>query len=179
MSVLLKNEKQIFQCYREYLDVFSNNKINELFVHDSQNHVINTEEKVFFFGKLYNLSQTKLITLRDNLKKYLKKEFIVSSILSAEAFVIFVKKNYELRLCVNDQKVNVIIRKIQHSLPLIKKTLNWLIHVQKYTKLHIQHAYNLIRIKPNDEWKTVFRTCYNYFEYKMMSFELINAFVMF
>ena len=35
MNVLLKNEKQIFQCYHEYLDVFSKNKINELFVHDS------------------------------------------------------------------------------------------------------------------------------------------------
>ena len=92
MSVLLENEKQIFQCYREYLDVFSKNKINELSAHDSQNHAINIKKKKLPFGKLYNLSQMELVILRDYLKKHLKKEFIVSSISSAEAFVIFVKK---------------------------------------------------------------------------------------
>ena len=162
------------------MNVFSKNKINELFAHHSQNHAINTEKKKSFFGKLYNLSQTKLIILRDYLKKHLKKNFIFSSISSAEAFVIFVKKkNDELWLYMNYQKLNVITKKNRHSLPLIEKTLNWLIDVKKYIKLNIQHAYNLIRIKPGDEWKTIFKTNYNHFEYKIMSFELINIFLMF
>ena len=92
MNVSLENEKQIFQYYREYLNVFLKNKINELFVHNPQNHAIDIGKKNFIFGKLYNLSQTELVTLCDYLKKHLKKRFIVSSILSAEAFVIFVKK---------------------------------------------------------------------------------------
>ena len=71
------------------------------------------------------------------------------------------------------------MKKNQHPLPLIEKTLNRLIGVKKYIKLNIQHAYNLIRIKPGDEWKTIFKTRYDHFEYKMMLFELINAFVMF
>ena len=145
MNILLKNEKQIFQCYHEYLNVFSKNKINELFVHDSQDHAINIKKKEFFFGKLYNLSQTELIALRDYLKKHLKKKFIVSSISSAKAFVIFVKKkNDELRLCVNYQKLNVITKKNRHSLSFIEKALDRLIGVKKYIKLNIQHAYNLI-----------------------------------
>ena len=150
MNILLKNEKKIFQCYREYLNVFPKNKINELFVHIPQDHVINIE-KFFFFENLYNLSQTGLLTLRDYLKKHLKKEFIISSILSVEVFVIFVKKNDELLLCVNYQKFDIITRKNQHSLPLVEKTLNRLIDVKKYIKLNIQHAYNLIQIKPGDE----------------------------
>ena len=93
MSALLKNEKQIFQCYHEYLNVFSKNKINELSAYDPQNHTINIGKKIFFFEKLYNLSQTELIILRDYLKKHLKKEFIVSLISSIKTFVIFVKKN--------------------------------------------------------------------------------------
>ena len=162
------------------MNVFSKNKINELFAHHSQNHAINTEKKKSFFGKLYNLSQTKLIILRDYLKKHLKKEFIVSLISSAEAYVIFVKKkNDELRLYMNYWKLNVIIKNNRHPLPLIEKALNRLIDVKKYIKLNIQHAYNLIRIKPGDEWKTIFKTRYDHFEYKMMLFELINAFVMF
>ena len=71
------------------------------------------------------------------------------------------------------------MKKNRHSLPLIEKALNRLIGVKKYTKLDIQHAYNLIRIKPDDEWKTAFKTRYGHFEYKMMPFELINAFVTF
>ena len=50
MSVLLENEKQIFQCYHEYLNVFSKNKINELPAHDPQDHAINTEKKNPFSG---------------------------------------------------------------------------------------------------------------------------------
>ena len=93
---MLKNEKQIFQCYHEYLDVFSKNKINKLPAHDPQNHAINIEKKEVFFGKLYNLSQIKLTALCDLLKKHLKKEFIVLLILLIKTFVIFVKKNDEL-----------------------------------------------------------------------------------
>ena len=129
MSVLLKNEKQIFQCYREYLDVFSKNKINELSVYDPQDHAINIEKKEFFFGKLYNLSQIKLVTLRDYLKKHLKKEFIISSISPAGAFIIFVKKKDDgLRLCVNYRKLNVITRKIGIHCRLLKKLwIDWLV----------------------------------------------------
>ena len=47
MNVLLKNEKQIFQCYCEYLDVFLKNQINKLSAHDPQDHVIKTGK--FFF----------------------------------------------------------------------------------------------------------------------------------
>ena len=79
----------------------------------------------------------------------------------------------------NYQKFNVIIKKNQYLLPFIEKVLNRLIDVKKYIKLDIQHEYNLIRIKSDDEWKTIFKTHYNHFKYKIMLFELINAFVMF
>ena len=47
MNILLKNEQQIFQCYCEYLNVFSKNKINKLFVHDPQDHAINIKKNFF------------------------------------------------------------------------------------------------------------------------------------
>ena len=47
MNVFLKNEKQIFHYYCEYLNVFLKNKINELFAHDLQNHAINIKKKNF------------------------------------------------------------------------------------------------------------------------------------
>ena len=40
-------------------------------------------------------------------------------------------------------------------------------------------AYNLVRIKLGDEWKTTFRTRYGHFEYKVMSFGLTKMLELF
>ena len=42
-------------------------------------------------------------------------------------------------------------------------------------KLDLRGAYNLVRIRLGDEWKTAFRTCYGHFEYTVMPFSLMNA----
>ena len=39
----------------------------------------------------------------------------------------------------------------------------------------LRGAYNLIRMKAREEWKTTFRTRYEHYEYLVMSFGLINA----
>ena len=99
---------------------------------------------------------------------------------SADAPILFVlKKDENLHLCVDYKKLNFIIIKNQHFLPLIQKTRNRLIGTKKFIKFNIQHFYNMIRIKQNNEWKTAFKIKYKHFEYKIISFELINAFVIF
>ena len=42
-------------------------------------------------------------------------------------------------------------------------------------KIYLWGAYNLVPIKPNDEWKTTFSTGYEHFKYKVMPFGLTNA----
>ena len=44
-----------------------------------------------------------------------------------------------------------------------------------FTKIDLRGAYNLVRIKPGDQWKTAFRTRYGHFEYNVMPFGLTNA----
>jgi hypothetical protein len=48
-----------------------------------------------------------------------------------------------------------------------------------YTKFDLKNAYYKIRIKKEDEWKTIFRIKYNHFEYKMILFDFINVSVIF
>jgi hypothetical protein len=57
--------------------------------------------------------------------------------------------------------------------------LNRFNDVKRFTKLNIQTTYNFIRIKKKDEWKTTFRCRYEQFEYRVMSFDLANAFATF
>src|SRR6266536_1655143 len=44
-----------------------------------------------------------------------------------------------------------------------------------FTKLDVRDTYHRIRIRKKDEWKIVFRTRYNYFEYIVIPFGLANA----
>ncbi len=71
--------------------------------------------------------------------------------------------------------LNKITKKNRYPLPLISGLLDRLCTGKIFTKLDLHGAYNLLRIRPGDEWKTTFRTCYGHFEYTVMPFGLTNA----
>jgi hypothetical protein len=118
------------------------------------------------------------------LKKYLnenlKREYIQYFINLIETPILFIlKKDGSLRLCVDYKGLNKITVKNRHSLLLVGEILNRLNGAAVYTKLDLKKIYYKIRIKKGDEWKTVFKIRYGYFEYKMMSFGFANASVIF
>ncbi len=162
--------------YADLLDVFSKEKANELPAHGLQDHSIELDGGQPPWGPLYNLNCAELATLRDYIAENLDKGFIQRSTSSAGAPVLFVKKkDGSLRLCVDYRGLNKVSKKNRYPLPLISEALDRLGSAKIYTKLDIRSAYNLIRIKEDDEWKTAFRTCYSHFEYKVMPFGLANA----
>jgi hypothetical protein len=71
--------------------------------------------------------------------------------------------------------LNKITQKNRYPLPLILGLLDRLRTGKIFTKLDLREAYNLLRIRPGDEWKTAFRTRYDHFEYMVMPFGLTNA----
>lgn len=98
----------------------------------------------------------------------------------ANAFIFFVFKfENNLRLCVNYRKLSTITKKNRYFFSLIEQLFDNLMKIRIFTKLDICFAYNVLRIRKNDKSKIAFRCCYEHYKYKIMFFELINAFANF
>jgi hypothetical protein len=180
IETMMKSSQKIFEKYKDFADVFDKMKANELLKHDSHDHEINTKSKMSSFESIYNLFVIELEILREYLNEFLIKEFIVSSFSSTKTSILFAKKSRnDLRLCVDYKELNAITIKNRYSISLVNQLLNRLNDVKKFTKLNIQATYNFIRIKKKNEWKTTFRCRYEQYEYRIMSFELANAFATF
>ncbi len=110
----------------------------------------------------------------------MQKEFIKELQSSAEYLILFVlKSNESLKLCVDYKALNNIMIKNSYLLSLISELQNRLQRAQWFMKFNILEAFNQIQIKEKDEWKTVFYTQLKHYKYLIMSFDLINASVMF
>jgi transposase InsO family protein len=163
--------------YHDLLSAFSKKKANTLPPHRPYDLSIDLEEgKTPPFGPIYSLSEPELKALRTWLDENLSKGFIRASSSPAGAPILFVKKKTgELRLCVDYRALNNITIKNRYPLPLIPETLDRLGKARIFTKLDLRGAYNLVRVKDGDEWKTAFRTRYGHYECRVMPFGLTNA----
>ena len=128
------------------------------------------------FGPIYALSEKELKVLREYIDENLKKGFIRESKSPAGYPILFApKKDGSLRLCVDYRKLNDITIKNRYPLPNIGELQDRLGQAKIFTKLDLRGAYNLIRMKEGEEWKTAFRTRYGHYEYLVMPFGLTNA----
>ena len=71
--------------------------------------------------------------------------------------------------------LNDITVKNSYPLPLINELQDKLQGKKWFTKFDIPGAFNRIRMKKGDEWKTAFRTREGLYEYIVMPFGLTNA----
>jgi hypothetical protein len=151
IETMMKSSKKILEKYKNFANVFDKINVNKLFKHDSQNHAINTKNKMSSFESMYNLSMIELELLKKYFDEFLTKEFIVFSSSFVNASILFVKKSKnDIKFCVNYKKLNVITIKNRYLISLINQLLNRFNDVKKFTKLNIQTTYNFNRIKKNE-----------------------------
>jgi hypothetical protein len=79
-------------------------------------------------------------------------------------------------MCVNYHGLNWLTIKNQYLLHLILRLLKQLNHVKVYIETNLCGTY-LVRIWKGNEWKTMFKTHYNHFEYVVMPFGINKAHV--
>jgi hypothetical protein len=91
-------------------------------------------------------------------------------------FFFFVgKKDGGLRPCIDYRGLNRIMINNHYPLPLMFAALGLAQGAQFLTKLDLRNAYNLVRIREGDEWKTGFNTPSGHYEYLVMPFGLSNS----
>ncbi|GBG83896.1 hypothetical protein CBR_g37767 [Chara braunii] len=122
------------------------------------------------------MSEEELEVLRAQLDDLLAKGWIRPSSSPYGAPVLFVrKKNKDLRLRIDYRKLNAQTVKNAGPLPRIDDLLERLGSAKYFSKLDLKSGYHQISIRPNDRYKSAFKTRYGHFEWVVMPFGLTNA----
>jgi len=170
-------KRRLPEEYRHFVDVFSKRRSNELPESRAGDHRIQlTKELPSTTSPLYSMSLEHLEILKQYLVDNLKKGFIVPSDAPFASPVLFAKKpGGGWRFCVDYRRLNEFTTKDRYPLPLIDETLTRLAKARIYTKLDIRQAFHRIRMHPDSEALTSFRTRYGQYKYRVLPFGLCNG----
>jgi len=163
-------------CLSEFSDIFSEASANQQPPHRPYDCEIKLKPNAtLFYDTMYPITEPESNSLEKYIEENLRKGFIRKSKSLAGVPILFVKKNGELRLCIDYRHLNDITIKDLYPLTLIQDILEHLGVGKIFTSLDLRSAYNLVRIKSGDEYKTVFTCKLSHFEYTVRPFGLKNA----
>ncbi|KAK3514000.1 hypothetical protein QTP70_001270 [Hemibagrus guttatus] len=126
-------------------------------------------------GRIYPLSIPEEKAMEEYIKALAQGYIRPSTFPAASSFFFVAKKDGGLRPCIDYRALNRITVKFRYPLPLVPAALEHLRGATIFTKLDLRSAYNLIRIREGDEWKTTFVTPTGHYEYLVMPYGLANA----
>jgi hypothetical protein len=154
-------------CLQRYLKVFSTANAEKLAPNRDIDLAIELQpRKEPLYRPIYPLSLRELVALKKFLEENLAKGFIQESKSPADAPILFApKKDGSLRLYINYRGLNTVTVKNRYPLPLISEIIDRVQRAYYFSKIDLKDAYYRLRIKVGHEWKTAFRTRYNYYEF--------------
>ncbi len=170
-------ENRLPKRYSAYRDVFSKTESDRLPPHREYDHKIQLEGPLpNRFSPLYRQSTAELKATKDYLIENLNKGFIVNSQSPFASPILFVSKpNGSLRFCIDYRRLNELTRKDPYPIPRIDELLSRVSKAKVFTKLDIRQAFHRIRMDPESEEYTTFRTRYGSYKCKVLPFGLCNG----
>jgi hypothetical protein len=164
-----------------FTDVFSKAASDELAPHrpgvDHKIQLTMPTSSLKAGNHLYKHSEQELRAAKKYITENLHKGFIKASKNNPFTSPILMVKKPDggLRFCVDYRTLNEITQKDPYPLPLIDEILPRLLKAKIMTKIDIRQAFHKIRLDPESEHLTAFRTRYGNFHYKVMPFGLTNG----
>jgi hypothetical protein len=157
--------------------VASKEASNVLPLHWPYDHKIDlTGPNTLSYSPLYKMTTLELEETKRYLIDNLHKGFIEPSQSPFASPILFVKKaDGSLRFCIDYRKLNDLTRKDRYPLPLIDEALARISKAKIFTKLDIRQAFHRIRMDPDSEELTTFRTRYGSYKCKVLPFGLTNG----
>jgi hypothetical protein len=126
--------------------------------------------------RLYSLSGPETTDMETYIVNSQAAGFIRPSASPVSTGFFFVeKKDKTLRPCIDYRGLNDIPVKNHYPLPLISSAFEPLWGATVFSKLDLQNAYHLLRIREGDDCKTAFNISSGHYEYLVMPFGLTKA----
>jgi hypothetical protein len=125
---------------------------------------------------MFRYSPAEMEEMKKQVTELLKIGLVQQSFSPFGAPVLFVKKKTgELRMCIDYRALNKVTIPNRYPLPRIDDLLDRLQGATVFSSLDLLSGYWQIRLTPEDQAKSAFRTPFGLYEFKVMPFGLTNA----
>ena len=129
-------------------------------------------------GAIYRLGPEKLEAQRAILQelKDAKWKTLTLSPFAAPSMIVGKKDDGtgqpRYRMVINYQELNAIMISPEYPLLTIQEILDMLHGAKVFPTIDMEQGFHQLRVEPNDQYKTAFRTCMGQYESRVMPFGL-------